>query len=870
VFAGEFVKLVLSIGKQKVKTTALEGNDPIFNQYFMFNIPDPKEDLRIALYTVKKKICIGDQVLLSPEKTGTDTILDIWNEFKAFGGTGVFSVHIRAIYSQSSEKPPTFDDWSFPKMPAHQYLYEQFLNQFKTGDLIAFDGIGLIPSVGKTLSGTDYSSVGMIASLPSKYSREPELFLVEIARDHGYYDAFTEQHTTGVSIVRLVDRLYQFVGQQIWWVPIQKPLNRVDIQKIRECVFKAHHPNSEFHKTLSTLTIPVPAQKFLEDKLGPLFIHNTYELHSTALIQHILAAVGISIPNRPEYTSPISVIGSQYYLEPTLLRKPKDGIQKDNKDVSHQPIYIALQNKKEIPLWGEVLDEVTSYWGMQFVKACIAWLKDQQGSTIQGIFRLSGDEYSIMTLKTKTKSGDFNFPVDLECHVVSSLLKRYFREMKEPLLTWQLYEAFLAVAELDPSEMKKGALAVLKELPQNNLLMFLALFQYLHSVSANHKMNLMDAKNLAIVFGPNILRPKTETEAGALNHSNTILDVTELLINHVQYFEENLIRTTVQEEEMSESEFADVTALAKILKARKEAQPLVSLPDEEKKARQMNRILNARGKNKDEETPTKATSSASPRAQSVILSGSTAASPRDVPRDPSSPKVRHHQSMPPMRTAVTKEDADAEDPPKKQSSKNSRKSRAHPTPDPGTDGEVPRTSSRTKKDGSRTRSGTTPDGTPDKTLSDKPSRSSKYRESTKSKSSGSIPRASRTSKTPAADAGPPTDKLPPPSSGSRAPRSSSGGSHSGSKRKSSVVTPQSTGGSSGSGVPPRSKSADQAKRSSRYKSPDGTSTPPTSSSPSYGSRKSHHESSGATTKQEGDSKTKKSYGTRPEAHPVNK
>lgn len=56
VFAGEFVKLVLSIGKQKVKTTALEGNDPIFNQYFMFNIPDPKEDLRIALYTVKKKV----------------------------------------------------------------------------------------------------------------------------------------------------------------------------------------------------------------------------------------------------------------------------------------------------------------------------------------------------------------------------------------------------------------------------------------------------------------------------------------------------------------------------------------------------------------------------------------------------------------------------------------------------------------------------------------------------------------------------------------------------------------------------------------------------------------------------------------------
>jgi hypothetical protein len=40
--------------------------------------------------------------------------------------------------------------------------------------------------------------------------------------------------------------------------------------------------------------------------------------------------------------------------------------------------------------------------------------------------------------------GDFGFLPEEDCHAISSLVKRYFREMVDPLLTHHLYEAFIA------------------------------------------------------------------------------------------------------------------------------------------------------------------------------------------------------------------------------------------------------------------------------------------------------------------------------------------------------------------------------------------------------------------------------------------
>jgi len=63
-------------------------------------------------------------------------------------------------------------------------------------------------------------------------------------------------------------------------------------------------------------------------------------------------------------------------------------------------------------------------------------------------------------------------PIDCELypvHVLASVLKSFFREMPEPLLTFELYDEFLRAAELSqPEERINTLFALLKKLPKPN------------------------------------------------------------------------------------------------------------------------------------------------------------------------------------------------------------------------------------------------------------------------------------------------------------------------------------------------------------------------------------------------------------------
>ena len=67
---------------------------------------------------------------------------------------------------------------------------------------------------------------------------------------------------------------------------------------------------------------------------------------------------------------------------------------------------------------------------------------------IQGIFRLSGDNEDIQWLKTRFERGE---EVDLfkvrDPHNVSGLLKKYIRELPDPIGTFALYPEWLAAAQ---------------------------------------------------------------------------------------------------------------------------------------------------------------------------------------------------------------------------------------------------------------------------------------------------------------------------------------------------------------------------------------------------------------------------------------
>lgn len=63
---------------------------------------------------------------------------------------------------------------------------------------------------------------------------------------------------------------------------------------------------------------------------------------------------------------------------------------------------------------------------------------------VEGIFRLSGSAVLIQEYKQRFDNGeDVSFENESDPHAVSGLFKLYFRELPEPVMTWEQYDNFI-------------------------------------------------------------------------------------------------------------------------------------------------------------------------------------------------------------------------------------------------------------------------------------------------------------------------------------------------------------------------------------------------------------------------------------------
>jgi len=162
----------------------------------------------------------------------------------------------------------------------------------------------------------------------------------------------------------------------------------------------------------------------------------------------------------------------------------------------------------------------------------------------EGLFRLSGSVDDVNRLKASFNSGS---PIDFtgvsNPHTISNLLKLFFRELPDPLLTYSRYEKFLSVAK-ESNEHKLSKLkAVIEELPKCNRETLSCLLNFLKVVSERSSVNKMTALNLATVFGPTILRPREESLETAMNN-DLINPLTETMIQNVEFLFGNHVKIT--------------------------------------------------------------------------------------------------------------------------------------------------------------------------------------------------------------------------------------------------------------------------------------------------------------------------------------
>nr|XP_022305633.1 rho GTPase-activating protein 15-like [Crassostrea virginica] len=148
-----------------------------------------------------------------------------------------------------------------------------------------------------------------------------------------------------------------------------------------------------------------------------------------------------------------------------------------------------------------------------------------------GIYRISGnlaqiqklrcqvDQDAELNLNSETHKDHYN--LDDECwdiHVLTGSLKLFFRELKEPLFTFNLFDRFIpALSREKNADRLKAVRELINTLPKYNYETLKHLLAHLCKVVDQSKENRMQVHNVAIVFGPTLIWPETVTPNLAAN-----------------------------------------------------------------------------------------------------------------------------------------------------------------------------------------------------------------------------------------------------------------------------------------------------------------------------------------------------------------
>ncbi|XP_078369096.1 rho GTPase-activating protein 24-like isoform X1 [Oculina patagonica] len=178
------------------------------------------------------------------------------------------------------------------------------------------------------------------------------------------------------------------------------------------------------------------------------------------------------------------------------------------------------------------------------VKKCVDFIK-ANGLLEEGLFRLPGQAKNVAELKDAFNRGEIP---ELECnkaevHSVASVLKSYFRELPEPLIPYDYFEVFLTAARCYEMYEGDGVIAIqkqLKTLPRPNYILLAYLCRFLFEVQEHCQQNKMNVRNLAMVFGPNILRSGSEDPRVMMESTNLVTELISILIRkHELFFPES-------------------------------------------------------------------------------------------------------------------------------------------------------------------------------------------------------------------------------------------------------------------------------------------------------------------------------------------
>ncbi|CAB4253745.1 similar to Saccharomyces cerevisiae YDR379W RGA2 GTPase- activating protein for the polarity-establishment protein Cdc42p [Maudiozyma barnettii] len=178
------------------------------------------------------------------------------------------------------------------------------------------------------------------------------------------------------------------------------------------------------------------------------------------------------------------------------------------------------------------------------ITTCIDYIESRDELLqIEGIYRKSGSQVQIENIEKELYTNNninYKFPNDIDINVVTNILKRFLRNLKNPVITFELYDPLIQFVKdnemiqklsfndnqlknHDPQLIKyiNGRLQSLlfQQMPREHLNLLQILVTHVNKIANWKEENLMSLHNLSLVFAPSLIHD--------LNFEKDIVDMKE-------------------------------------------------------------------------------------------------------------------------------------------------------------------------------------------------------------------------------------------------------------------------------------------------------------------------------------------------------
>ena len=190
------------------------------------------------------------------------------------------------------------------------------------------------------------------------------------------------------------------------------------------------------------------------------------------------------------------------------------------------------------PTFGASIEDVIQFAGVDnvplIVRKCIEVI-ESYGLNLVGIYRISSNQSQVNKLKESIDANFTNYLTigkdidpsnvyESEVFCVASLLKLYFSSLPEPLFTSAASKSFIeTVKSTDEHFIAKKLHQLVFGLPDGAYFTLRSLMFHLNKVAQHESENRMNAKSLAIIWGP-VLFNDSSTSAQDLSYKTKVVE----------------------------------------------------------------------------------------------------------------------------------------------------------------------------------------------------------------------------------------------------------------------------------------------------------------------------------------------------------